>query len=1653
MHALDSDSPHDRILALRRSGLSVDEMRQALQDEDPQVREAAAQHPGLTDDLLSEGLKHEDPRIRRLVLRHPSINEGHLESVLFDHDLRDLISDHPKLSREQGRRLVNDELTAEYQRDRMLKSTGYVEFPHFGQAGPVEAFGVSKQQMGLRMRLHGHDPKDHPGLQGATVGFTGGHPIRPHMRGVASFYDQKASEWKGNRAHETQHGVLHRLTQDYGQPAADKALAHVQNGLSFIERRALKGLTAHPATAYAVDDPEEHLAYAQSYLNDHTFRGRIHKMLKLRQPHQQRAYAATIKSAVQKMRDAAFNLHPEHIGVARKSEQERLGEYLQKVAEGPDLNVGVQTPHDMTRFSSIESHERAPGVYHHIYRMPHAEDLGYTPVLHAISGHKSPFAIGGIRSTAQVGEYDAERMAKDPETQDIKHPFRSGPVAMVHGTATHPSWRSHGFGQHLYEGVAQHHGQLISDAQVSPSAGRRWKSLTAHPDFKAAIAAPGSQDRHWAQHTGEKSKPYSVIANPDFKHTFGELREKHDPQPLGKTSPPPAFPRLHIGPQRRETQVLGDDQAVDAAHRRLHAASARTDWSGPVGELGQAASRVRSSADTKNVLRGAAKRLGWNLTGNHGYNQSAVLGSRYLDPHMDPVHGVTNPRTGRWLEYRNTDRRDADVRSNLQHEDLHGLFGLVERKYGQRGRRQLAQNLVNSMPHFHQHALRQMHEQLRGDSTHPNHLHEEMLASLMNYMNGEPTRDRFHRGAGHTAEQRRLYNHGLKSAYRALQAAAAKASEKWTEEPQEFSKAEDPLAHARLLATRFANWHKKGPNGQWPADCLHIATSTALALQHLGHKVSLVGGAARGADENPSDYDPDKSEHWWLNVEGKHFDPKSHTTKIPYSDYQPRVEWTPDEAAAENVEDVRAPLEHMLRKAEDSFEPEESSGPSLKELAQASIKRMKPEHRQQAQDFFDFVHGMRPRPLVSPAIERHLARFGVVDPSGYSFDQFGHDLARPLAPSKRSKGGAVPDSLAEHKRQTSWADYNLPYQKDELAKIVSPEHAAKLKEGIGLPVPWSPPAVEREDAAQVQHNTPEFKNWFQGSHVVDHEGQPLVALHGTSKDFSTFNTDPKGTKKQKGLRSWAGELGSWFAAPSKKRYSERRGIHVHGNYDEGNAESVANTFAGEGRGEVGGGDAGYFNRFPEGANVMPVHLAIKKPAEYGEYEELMHHANELGGWKKLRAHLEGLGHDGVVVRDSSTDGNTFRDDWVAFHPHQIKSKYNARPTAHPDITKIEAESPLFAKAEDIFNAVAVLQAGASGLHDPLMRAAAFLAHVAPDEERFRVALALDLEPEEAALKSVGLEPTAENLHALRAVMAIQAQEGRATLHKALGHDHTVLGEDKPLADLIQECLNRDDVADVRLQGKHTGGTRIVTDRDNDRRFLLKPGSGALSPAAGVKEETASQSKREVAFWEIGNAWGIGDLMPSAALLTIDGVETAVMPLLPSTWENLDKLKASPHALHEALEPLLLDGRVHRMAILDFVLGNADSHGSNVMVGPKSEGYPMRWIDHGSTFAGTAFDPGHDTKSFIPFTLRAGAGRGWKTKNSEERLRSMPTLALGEDQNLRHWVDGLDENKLVEICSKYGIRAEPSLHRLDAVRRASTRAASLSGAVNEMWLGL
>lgn len=159
-----------------------------------------------------------------------------------------------------------------------------------------------------------------------------------------------------------------------------------------------------------------------------------------------------------------------------------------------------------------------------------------------------------------------------------------------------------------------------------------------------------------------------------------------------------------------------------------------------------------------------------------------------------------------------------------------------------------------------------------------------------------------------------------------------------------------------------------------------------------------------------------------------------------------------------------------------------------------------------------------------------------------------------------------------------------------------------------------------------------FWRWFGDSKVVDREGRPIVAYHGTSEDFQQFETFPEN------------EIGSWFTTPAASL----------GKNGLAQARAAAESFAYTQVDLVGGSDI-----------VVSVYLSIKNPIEFESYHDFHTWSRGSVEGNKLRAKLENGEHDGVVIRDSDTDEGYVRDDWVAIEPTQIKSAIGNRGTFDP----------------------------------------------------------------------------------------------------------------------------------------------------------------------------------------------------------------------------------------------------------------------------------------------------------------------------------------------------------------------------------------------------
>ncbi len=176
--------------------------------------------------------------------------------------------------------------------------------------------------------------------------------------------------------------------------------------------------------------------------------------------------------------------------------------------------------------------------------------------------------------------------------------------------------------------------------------------------------------------------------------------------------------------------------------------------------------------------------------------------------------------------------------------------------------------------------------------------------------------------------------------------------------------------------------------------------------------------------------------------------------------------------------------------------------------------------------------------------------------------------------------------------------------------------------------------------------TPAFKKWFGDSKVVDKGGKPLVVYHGTRGDVQVLESEHEGLNSN--------IFGTWN--------TKRSGIFF--TPDSAEAGFYAGTRGGE------------------NANIIPAYLSIDKPLDLREFldEGVAEKLDAIGynsryllsldtldiweafdkehGGDHLVSALKQLGYDGVRLSEVNTESGKNFETWVAFHPEQIKSKFN-----------------------------------------------------------------------------------------------------------------------------------------------------------------------------------------------------------------------------------------------------------------------------------------------------------------------------------------------------------------------------------------------------------
>ena len=322
--------------------------------------------------------------------------------------------------------------------------------------------------------------------------------------------------------------------------------------------------------------------------------------------------------------------------------------------------------------------------------------------------------------------------------------------------------------------------------------------------------------------------------------------------------------------------------------------------------------------------------------------------------------------------------------------------------------------------------------------------------------------------------------------------------------------------------------------------------------------------------------------------------------------------------------------------------------------------------------------------------------------------------------------------------------------------------------------------------------------------------------------------------------------------------------------------------------------------------------------------------------------------------------------------------------------------------------------------------------------------------EAAALQAYGLENNESNKKAIRAVIKTKGLQKSIDNPIRFKEIESAVSEGHDAADSVKRASELGHIHKIILHGKHSQGSMLAFDPENDVTLLLKPDFGGAGPASGAQEESASPPRREAAFWHVANEWGLSKWVPQTDLLLLDGKEFAAIHVLPWSWQTIEKMREeNPAQVSSILNKYLKSGTLHKWAVLDFVLGNTDRHGQNAM--GDIEGGELALIDHGSAMAGPSFDPAHDKNSFVPFYLRFLTPGNFNSLTVSDKLKRMPHVDNGTDEELVHWVVSLDAHELEEILYRYGIDSHPALQRLTVLREMVGETGRLDQSINRLWV--
>ncbi len=261
---------------------------------------------------------------------------------------------------------------------------------------------------------------------------------------------------------------------------------------------------------------------------------------------------------------------------------------------------------------------------------------------------------------------------------------------------------------------------------------------------------------------------------------------------------------------------------------------------------------------------------------------------------------------------------------------------------------------------------------------------------------------------------------------------------------------------------------------------------------------------------------------------------------------------------------------------------------------------------------------------------------------------------------------------------------------------------------------------------------------------------------------------------------------------------------------------------------------------------------------------------------------------------------------------------------------------------------------------------------------------------------------------------------------------------------IQECIDKKDFGPVPSPGKFSDRMFVICPNDPKRSWVFKMESNkrqyGTTPVLNV---SVSGPLKEYAFYALSMLFGLSAFIPYAiygsAKFSDGSQESAVLikMLGPGYKLAVDYESDHPGSMPKILDKYLRSGLLHKLLAMIYILGDADSHASNVM----TDGFFIKLIDHAAAFKEGIFSASIDKKIIKPYIMRVyGSGAENGPKIPDENVR----------KELKEWISSLSGINLADELEKLGINPKDVKERFDAVKNVILNSKRPDLAINALW---